>query len=1000
MSAVMQYDSQTHRLRKLLPMLLALAALVASGADLRPCWRNLTPDARAKLAEYAKQAEGWKAHTERPQMLVRGQFFYGLERGDYIHYWYERPLMQDSSFQPFGDRGHMLNERSWRRTVDTARAMHLDAFAFFPSNPRCWDLLPRSALPGAGIPLLPELHNGDRGRGVEHCLGVLERISVMPNAFRINGRIVITCYPVADPTDEATLGFWPKLKAAADARFGKGTFAFMPYMRVFNPRDLDRRETTGETLERTRELLRNTLRKTDGLFYWMRESGWAPPDRLREPHDTIVSSLVRSVLAEPEFKDKFLGVGHWQAHENNYRRFADVSSMGMLRLKTALETIDRLRPDFAIGFEWDEENENTHFRPTVSNGQTTQRIMRHFTDKMAGIRQTPYPGDTDLSIPNLVLAYRKTLECGESATAQVIGIPDGTATDAVWQVSFRWRTPDGRTIKTFPPQKLDTAVCSLVSFTCPAAELSEDRLVLPELTVSGQALGTRIFSDGFWPMNVEANRNLDSKWVRHALREMPQGIAGRIEAAAPAADGTVTVTGRIQGPKRFRSIEVLENSDTIYMHSAAAPSGRDPDTVSLSISFLALEAFWREHGATGTIRVVGAPHAILSEDHSPYTRRKGMKWTLAHKPSRFNFLNTHYIDMPRAEAAQAEIVIDLPSEMPNRHIKVSDVMRDDAYSFGINGGGQAVVRHLLTQRSIPPPPNVSEASFSFTMKPQNPLSVLRLQAIDEDFRVWRGNALTFFRPAGKKTTFHVYDVAAESAREVSLDANRLVSLTYDFSVARGDIWFSGPWRDLPCVGGGGVGLFTGFGCGASKGYSHALGPVRPKLWEREGCGITVPRRTELAEGGYALDFKGCAFASLPLNFNPRYAGYAVELRLFPDDLKGRQGLLDSGAQGMQLWLEDDAPCAFICFGNWIAARGVNEVAGARVKGPPLAAGRWNTIRLVFDQKTARIETNGVSGEPVEACGMASNSDCMALGMVIRTLDFFHGRISSLSIEPR
>ena len=58
---------------EVLSMLLVLAAVAAAGGDLRPCWRNLTPDARAKLAEYAKQAEGWKAHTERPQMLVRAQ---------------------------------------------------------------------------------------------------------------------------------------------------------------------------------------------------------------------------------------------------------------------------------------------------------------------------------------------------------------------------------------------------------------------------------------------------------------------------------------------------------------------------------------------------------------------------------------------------------------------------------------------------------------------------------------------------------------------------------------------------------------------------------------------------------------------------------------------------------------------------------------------------------------------------------------------------------------
>ena len=990
-------------MKRTTPVALALAAAIAAaGGDLRPCWRNLTPDARAKLAEYAKAAEGWKAHTARPQMLVRGQFFYGLERGDYIHSWYERPLMQDSSFRRFSERVHMLNELSWRRTVDVAREMHLDGFAFFPSNPRCWDLLPRSELPGAGIPLLAEMHSGDRGKGVDHCLGMLERIVRMPNAFRIDGRIVITCYPVANPTDDATLSFWPKLRDAADARFGKGTFAFMPYMHVFDPRDLDRQETTAETLERTRELVRKTLRSTDGLFYWMRESGWAPPDRLREPHDTIVSPLVRSVLAEPEFKGKFLGVGYWQAHENCYRRFADVSSMGMLRLKTALETIDRLRPDFAVGFEWDEENENTHFRPTVSNGQTTQRIMRHFIDRMAGIRQTPYPGDTDLSVPNLVLSYRKSLECGETASAQVVNIPDGSTTDSVWRLSFRWRTPDGVSVKEFPPKTLDAKACSLVSFTCPAAELAEARLLTPELIVTSGSLGTRVFTNGFWPMNVEANRNLDSKWVRHSLREITADVTGRIKASPPAADGTVTVTGYIKGPRRFRSIEVLENSDTVYMHDAASPGGRDPGTVSVSVAFLALESFWRGHSATGTIRVVGAPHAVLSETNPPYTRRKGMKWTLRQNPVRFNFLNTHYIDMPRAEAEQAEIVIDLPDSLPDRHIKVSDVMRDDVVSFGIDGGGQAVVRHLLTQRSIPPPLNVSEAKFTFTMKPQNPLSVLRLQTIDEDFRIWRSYAVEFFRPAGRKATFHVYDAAAETAREVTLDANRLVSLTYDFTTARGDAWLpaGGPWRDLPCVGGGGIGILTGVGCGASKGYSHALGPIRPKLWEKEGHDITVPRRTAVEGGGYAIDFKGCSFASLPLSFNPRYAGYAVTLRIFPDDLKGRQGLLDSGIQGMQLWLEDGVPCAFLCFGNWIAARGVNEVAGARPKGPPLVAGRWNTVRLVFDQKTAYIETNGVSGEPVEACGMASNSDCMGLGLYIRSLDFFRGRLSHLSIEPR
>ena len=61
-----------------------------------PCFRNLTPDARAKLAVWRESAAAWRPQTARPQMFVRGQFFYGNERDHYIHNWYERPLHQDS----------------------------------------------------------------------------------------------------------------------------------------------------------------------------------------------------------------------------------------------------------------------------------------------------------------------------------------------------------------------------------------------------------------------------------------------------------------------------------------------------------------------------------------------------------------------------------------------------------------------------------------------------------------------------------------------------------------------------------------------------------------------------------------------------------------------------------------------------------------------------------------------------------------------------------------
>ena len=72
-------------------------------------------------------AAAWVALATFPQVLSapaffpRAQFHYGLERTDYLHRWYDRPLCQDSTFADANDPAHPINEKSWRETVRALR---------------------------------------------------------------------------------------------------------------------------------------------------------------------------------------------------------------------------------------------------------------------------------------------------------------------------------------------------------------------------------------------------------------------------------------------------------------------------------------------------------------------------------------------------------------------------------------------------------------------------------------------------------------------------------------------------------------------------------------------------------------------------------------------------------------------------------------------------------------------------------------------------------------
>ena len=163
-----------------------------------------------------------------PVFFPRAQFHYGLERTDYLHRWHDRPLYQDSTFADANDPAHPINEKSWRETVRALRLGKCGIGTFIDQRIRA-DVIPRSVLPGAETVFLAEFDSVHSGEDrLQHILRTAELAIAAPNAFRLDGRVVMTEYGAKTFTPE-DLAFYDKVRTALAEKFGPDKFYVLPY---------------------------------------------------------------------------------------------------------------------------------------------------------------------------------------------------------------------------------------------------------------------------------------------------------------------------------------------------------------------------------------------------------------------------------------------------------------------------------------------------------------------------------------------------------------------------------------------------------------------------------------------------------------------------------------------------------------------------------------------------------------------------------------------------
>ena len=962
---------------------------------------TLTPEAAKEVAKMVAE-DRYRPHVEHTRLFVRTQLKYGLERDDYLHKWYDRPLMQDSSFQSANRRGQFINSESWLRQAALGRLCGHGFSAFTITGGRD-NIIPKSVMPGGEVPVMVEVlgdcsfEGGELPRIDKSMKRIAEALE-MPNAFRINGRTIITSYPMIR-LDSNSMVFYRALKRELVKCYGDKV-ALVPY---FTPFEIELRHAFGtEDLAKVKENLRAVLRDLDGFcFNLMSTMDW---NRRTNPKFTIevVAPILHSVFSEPGFENKLLGAVVMQGHENCYRWNYAKDCTGTRMFRDSLAAIEAIKPDFVNAGEWDEQNENTHHRPTVAQGFTTQRMMRYVTSRFDGKDAQVYPGD-DVTVPNLVVSYRKALLAGEPIEVEVLNIPDGTYRGESFEVGMKWRNAEGSVVKEYPAKRLAADEFKAVWFVSPSVELLDEPVLMPELTVSAGGR-TQKFGEGMWPISLHSNRSVEFRWVKQPLRDRTVGTSGSLKIGETAADGTVQISGEVASDEELRSVEVLDGPDTVYLYDPAKPD-RDADgSVTIRIAWQGLSCNKTEM-PSGTIRLVGAPSTKIStlKEKETAERAKIRNVKVFGHEIRFEKANVMqwtadlYADIPATEVESAMFEINIPPYFTGS-VKASELVKKDIISFPAAGGMNLVFRRWLSARALTPPCGGKTAKFSFRMKPTSPDSVLRLQTVDAKYRVARCAVKSFYKPTGRKVGLSVFDRDEGSVTTTEVDAGRTVGVEYRFDAKpeRGGIVASGAGLGLDGILCGFNPLVCGFGSAESI-AGNLVQEQRIKASYR-GWPDTAPKFVTDEDGQRALSFTNCNFVTLPQQIVPEYAGFMLEMEINPNEVGRKQGLFSAGPAYFNLYIENGRVCAEMFLRNRYMLPTVNPTVV--VKGPEVKAGKWQKVKVMYDRRVCRVDVDGERGESVEVSGDFFYARHSAVGSLGKDGTFFNGCIRSLKARVR
>ena len=914
---------------------------------------------------------------------------------NYLHWWKDRPLKTDRSLRPAVVDGQLVTpgsdvaavKASMIRDAELAKLYQVDGMGSFAST---WYQEPSyevylDALAGAGT--VGYKHYMEIGIGNEAAFirPALAKALASPFSAKLNGKVLISSYELDKIGPDAIAA----MRQALLGEFGS-TFVLVVEMSAVTA-DMQRLYRSGQlstspsaTLDGLKQALRLYLNAADGI---MVESVHHMEDVTAARYDNrfdigfyknCLIPIFKSVLAEPAYTGKLLGLGVAAGYPNN-RTGDNNSEECTRRLRYTFEAAINAAPNFIIMPEWNEQNENTSLQPTIINGWTHRRITEYYMRTIKGLPLAAREGD-DTALPNCIVSYRKELKLGETLEIELLNVPDSTST-AAYTATLSLENTAGTVVKTFAPVSFTRNVLRDHTRSVGSETLAASAILRPVLTIQqSTAPMTRTYKDGLLHVAVRPTWTQDYQTVKQPLRDLATLGTATLQITSTSGRDVV-LTGTVNASEPLDSVEIMADGDEVYGYDrlneydlannlvvsgyyTTLPGGYDCD---LSVA-----------NSTFQFKQVFMPEGLLPYQKIGNTIRFGSAERNREWPARF------YLLIPKA--SQNAAVINITFSKGSFSVRVADLLTHGVYSK--TPVAQLIFRfevfHALADHPVPI--NATSASFTTTIRATTDRPTYHLRINTQSGRTYRTGPLPVaLVAASSSVSLPVFAESQGGNRvTVAVPRNDILDLIYEFDARCGDVLpvSAGP-RWFAQLGGGT--LYADPFYNSNGGYPLASGPP------------SNPSRVA-EDGAPSLRFSGNGqYLVLPTESFPRGAftlSFDVKpMATTPQVLFRHHGILIGS---LMLRLAN---------GKLYASHiGKPDIETNFDTGLTVASGQWNRIMVTYDLanlsflvNTQPVKTYAFSGKALYFSPSAFGGH-LRVGTGVQTGDgFFNGFLKSLRI---
>lgn len=895
-----------------------------------------------------------------PRVLPRTHVFaetithYGLFQ-NYLHYWIDRPLFWDRSLRPEPGKFSYDTFESFCVTRREAMKYGLDGLGVFGNYGNRLKSLERMCAwnerAGGGFQICPIALFAESGISYvpdpKDFASLILAAQASKCCPKVDGRALVASYNsrMLGPEARAKLNEGIRKAVGNDRYMLMGDLENKELMRLQKAFRANGRLSDGE-MQDCERLVSRALETSDGLHLRLGEYV-RPADGPYTSYidtsfmDKCLRSVLMDVYSRPGNAGKALGVYILQGYINHLSGM-NHGEFGTATLRRVMDSALALNPDYLMLFEWNEQNENTMFQPTVYNGQSIGRLIRWYTDRLRGVKPSPYEGD-DPSVPDIVLSHRVVCKPGEKLEFEVLCIPAGEAAGH-HDVQLSLLSPDGRLLADFRPARLSTASLDAAVFDYPSESLPAGVSVTPRLVVDGVAY------EGFHPLRVDATTCRNFKCVRQGLRDLPR-VRRRDFAVERTAPGEYSFKADVSFDEPLSSLELVCDEDEV---AAFDPSG-EYDREKYDILRMGISSAPRKGGsATMDIVFRGVHGAVIRQDWKA-NMNLGVVAPLA-EPDSYRLHTAwwaadigYFVLLPKGAAASAEMEIRVGKSLGGGKavIPFGTALADGAYAAALapERGLRVDVRRFDALCDLPPKLGLREVAWRGGVRSDAACPNFHLRAVTSSGHVWRSRVAVPSTPAGALEERNVFSETVKAVRPVKVPSALVPEIDYEFTPARGALMLprSGDVRLAATLGGGTVygGAFDGMRVYKDMPDDRDSMP----RWVRDG-------------DAWALRFDGTNdYVHMPIEFFP-LGPFTLRMSFRPEGCDVNRTLFRHAGLwrgSLQLFLVKKR-----LYAMW-AARELGEPGKSTGKfdtGLDVVEGEWNEVEVSYDFRTLRFRLGG------------------------------------------